>query len=152
MLRRLIRTALEEPNEDLRRFASYQHVIWSRDADCYSTLRCYCCVLIFVTWFQSPLISSLRRRLNGLKPCGTSNQKRWYVAIIGVHFKGPTYFQDVSGPLFILRPTHLLDALEKRYELALCMLACLTLFTVKLKGSRWRRSSSTWDYSSVILV
>ncbi|KAF8443019.1 hypothetical protein L210DRAFT_3759383 [Boletus edulis BED1] len=34
MLQRLIGTALEEPNEDLRRFASYQHVIWNRDADC----------------------------------------------------------------------------------------------------------------------
>ncbi|KAH0831978.1 midasin [Lanmaoa asiatica] len=35
MLQRLIGIALEEPNEDLRRFASYQHVIWNHDAGCH---------------------------------------------------------------------------------------------------------------------
>ncbi|KAG9315861.1 midasin [Chiua virens] len=34
LFQRLIGTALEEPDEDLERFASYQHVIWSYDAKC----------------------------------------------------------------------------------------------------------------------
>ncbi|KAG8214523.1 midasin [Butyriboletus roseoflavus] len=35
VLQRLIGLALEDPNEDLRRFASYQHVIWNHNMDCY---------------------------------------------------------------------------------------------------------------------
>lgn len=67
--------------------------------------------------FQFLPVSSLRWKLNGLKPCGINNQKKWCVAGIGVAFpQGLSCSQDVSGPHIIFRPTHLLSALEKRYE------------------------------------
>ena len=49
-------------------------------------------------------------------------------------FTYPHVFQPNSGPHIIFRPTYLLSALGKRYELAVCALSLLTPFIAKFQG------------------
>lgn len=152
ILQRLIRIALEEPNEDLRRFASYQHVIWNHDADCQSAWRTYSYSYMFFTrWFQFLPVLSLRWRPNGLKPYGIQNQEKWYVVRIRVAFPN-------DAPIFRMSVDHISSSAQLTFLVSLKrgMILCsvclpfLTLFTVKLSESRWHRSRITGSWSSVI--
>lgn len=150
MLQRLIRMALEEPNEDLRRFASYQHVIWNHDADCQSAWRTYRYSYFFITWFQFPPVLPLRWRPNGSKPYGIQIQEKWYVARIRVALpKDPRVFRvSVDHISSSARLTFSVPSKKGIILYSVC-LPFFTPFTVKLSESRWHRSRITGSWSSV---
>ena len=61
--------------------------------------------IVIHNWFQFLPVSLPRRKLNGLKPCGINNQKKWYVAGIGVAFpQGLTLFSGRQWTEYHLPP------------------------------------------------